>query len=196
MSQQMWTVERYLEFERASEERHEYRDGFVYRIPHSNSNHSIIWVNALASIHLQMRHRDGFALPCSMRLKVSATGLYTYADGTVTLEPLRLEDNYKDTLLNPTLIIEVLSPSTETYDRGKKFQHYRTIDSLKEYVLIAQDQPHIERYLRQPNGQWLYEDSIGLDASIELASIGCILALADVYNKINFEESETGPVQD
>jgi Uma2 family endonuclease len=98
----------------------------------------------------------------------------------------------QDTLLNPTLIVEVLSPSTESYDRNKKFRHYRTIDSLKEYVLVSQDEPRIERYLRQPNCEWLYADAVGLDASLELTSVGCTLALADVYDKINFEESETG----
>jgi Uma2 family endonuclease len=119
---------------------------------------------------------------------VTDIGLYTYPDITVGFDPLQLEDSHQDTLLNPTLIIEVLSPSTESYDRGKKFQHYRTLKSLQEYVLIAQDSPRIERYLRQPNDEWLLTDAAGLDAVIELPSIQCTLALADVYEKVNFEQ--------
>jgi Uma2 family endonuclease len=122
----------------------------------------------------------------SASVRVSETGLYTYPDISVVCDPPQFEDD--DTLLNPTLIIEVLSPSTESNDRGRKFQYYRALESLREYVLIAQDSPHIERYLRQPNDEWLLGDATGLDASIELTSIGCRLFLADVYEKVSFED--------
>jgi Uma2 family endonuclease len=102
----------------------------------------------------------------------------------------QLEDDYGDSLLNPTVIIEVLSPSTESYDRGKKFQHYRTLDTLQEYVLIAQDAPRIEFYTRQPNDTWLLSDASQLDAVIELTSVQCSLALADVYEKVEFTEEQ------
>ncbi len=119
--------------------------------------------------------------------------LYTYPDISVVCDPPEWTDSHHDTLLNPVLIIEVLSPSTESYDRGKKFQHYRTLDSLQEYVLISQDSPRIERYLRQPNHEWLFSDAAGLEASIELSSIQCRLALADVYAKVSFEPTESAP---
>jgi Uma2 family endonuclease len=98
------------------------------------------------------------------------------------------EDAQADTLLNPTVIIEVLSPSTERYDRGDKFQHYRTLDSLQEYVLISQSSYRIERYLRQSDSQWLLTDAVGLEAALELSSIGCALRLAEVYEKAEIEE--------
>ena len=189
MSQQLWTVEAYLEFERASEASHEFRDGYVFLRPRSSRYHSVISVNTLASIHSQLRNRDGVVLSCGMRLKVSATGLYTYADGCVVLEAPQLEDTFKDTLLNPTLILEVPSIATEGYDRGRKFQHYRRLDSLREYLLISQDEPYIEHYVRQPNGNWLFSDVVGLDAVLELPSIQCTLALADVYAKVSFESA-------
>jgi Uma2 family endonuclease len=94
-------------------------------------------------------------------------------------------------LLNPTLIIEVLSPSTEGYDRGKKFEHYRALESLQEYVLVSQDSHHIERFARQQYGQWLFTDATGLDAVLDLPSIGCTLAVADVYEKITLETDES-----
>ncbi|MCZ2095631.1 MAG: Uma2 family endonuclease [Anaerolineae bacterium] len=188
--QQTMSVEEYLAFERSNEARHEYRDGEIVAMPSATSNHGIITIATLASLHVQLRNRPASVLPCLMRIKVEKTGLYTYSDICVVFDPLQLEDDgYDDTLLNPTLIVEVLSPSTESYDRGRKFQHYRALESLQEYVLIAQDSPHIERYLRQPSGEWLLADATGLDARIELSSIGCTLALADVYEKVSFEDS-------
>ncbi|HVU13228.1 MAG TPA: Uma2 family endonuclease [Phototrophicaceae bacterium] len=187
MAAAIQTVEQYLEMERASEEKHEFRDGVVYLMSGATHRHSIIQISTLASLHAQLRKRPVLVFPSAMRLKVEKTGLYTYADGCVVCEPPQLEDDQQDTLLNPTLIIEVLSPSTETYDRGKKFQHYRALESLQEYVLIAQDQPRIERYLRQPNHEWLLSDAVGLESRLELPSIQCVLALADVYEKVDFE---------
>ena len=123
-----------------------------------------------------------------MRVKVSATGLYTYPDVVVTCEQPRFEDDKLDTLVNPQLIVEVLSESTEQYDRGKKFEQYRHIDSLREYVLVAQDRPYVERYLKNAEGQWVLSDATGLDAMIELSSVGCALALREVYAKVLLTE--------
>lgn len=187
---QTMTVEEYLAFERASEEKHEYLNGEIFLMSGASRHHNLVMGNTFASLHKQLRQRPASVLPCLMRIKVEKTGLYTYSDICVVFDPLQLEDDeYDDTLLNPTLIVEVLSPSTESYDRGRKFQHYRALASLQEYVLIAQDSTHIERYLRQPNDEWLLADATGLDASIELSSIGCTLALADVYEKLTFEDS-------
>jgi Uma2 family endonuclease len=125
-----------------------------------------------------------------MRVKVQASRLYTYPDISVACGEPQFADDEFDTLLNPTVIIEVLSPTTESYDRGKKFQHYRRLPSLQEYVLISQESPHIERFLRQPNEEWVLTDADGLEASVELSSIDCVLALADVYRKVNFNDEE------
>ena len=179
--------------ERASEEKHEFLDGEIYLMSGASRNHNLVMANTLASLHGQLREHPCNVYPSDMRVKISDFGQYTYPDISVTCDPEHVEDNQQDTLLNPIVIIEVLSPSTESYDRGKKFQHYRALDSLQEYVLIAQDQARIERYLRQPSGEWLLADAVGLEAVIELSSIECTLALADVYSKINFEPDETVP---
>jgi Uma2 family endonuclease len=122
--------------------------------------------------------------PSDMRVRVSATGLYTYPDVVVVCGEPRLEDDEQDTLLNPSLIIEVLSPSTESYDRGKKFEHYRTLESLVEYLLVAQDEPRVEQFVRQPGGTWLFTATSGRDAVVHLPSLGCSLALAEIYDKV------------
>jgi Uma2 family endonuclease len=184
---QTWTVEDYLAFERASDRRHEYLNGELYLMAGAGANHNLIAVNVLASLHVQLRQRPRVIYPSDMRVKVSYTGLYTYPDVSVVCGAPQFEDDQHDTLLNPILIVEILSPSTESYDRGRKFQHYRTLASLQEYVLISQDVHRIERYVRQDNDQWLLSDVTQVDAALELSSISCTLSLADVYEKITFE---------
>jgi Uma2 family endonuclease len=188
VEKQTWTVEQYLEMERASEEKYEYLDGEIYLMSGASRNHNLIMASTLASLYSQLRKRPCFVYPSDMRVKASDSGLYAYPDISVVCgEPL-LEDDPQDTLVNPIVIVEVLSPSTESYDRGKKFQHYRALQTLQEYILISQDSHRIERFLRQPNDEWLLTDAAGLDAMIELPSIQCTLALADVYEKVNFEQ--------
>src|SRR5258708_7680372 len=128
-----WTVERYLAFERESDLRHEYLNREIFALAGASLRHNLIAANTLASLHSQLRKRECTVYPSDMRLKVSRTGLYTYPDLSVVCGTPQLEDDHQDTLLNPTLIIEVLSPSTESYDRGKKFQHYRTVETLPNY---------------------------------------------------------------
>ena len=180
----------YLAFERASEIKHEFLDGQVYAITGASRAHNIVCLNVAASLHTQLRQKPYETYPSHMRLKVQASGLYTYPDVTIVCGEPQFADGEFDTLLNPTLLIEVLSPSTESYDRGKKFQQYRQLESLQEYVLIAQDGPCIEHFLRQPDSDtWVLQDAAGLDTSLQLMSIGCTLALADVYEKVTFEEA-------
>ena len=124
-----------------------------------------------------------------MRLKVAATGLYAYPDLQIVCGETDLTDHdHLDTLLNPLVIIEVLSPSTERYDRGEKFRHYRQIPSLQAYVLVSQDAPLIECYQRNPDDTWTFTDAAGLDASIAIPPVDCTLPLADVYQKIDFDK--------
>ena len=187
VARQKMTVAKYLEMERTSEEKHEFLDGEIYLMSGASLKHNLIVGNTYASLHAQLRSRSCVVFPSDMRVRVRENRYYTYPDITVVCDPLQLEDDRQDTLLNPTLIIEVLSPSTESYDRGRKFQHYRTLASLQEYVLISQEGARIERYLRQPNDEWLLSDAAGIDASLELVSIQCTLSLAEVYEKISFE---------
>jgi Uma2 family endonuclease len=187
-----WTVEEYLEFERSSELRHEFLDGEVFAMVGASQEHNLISTNTVTHLHSQLRRPPCRIYASDMRVKVRSTGLYAYPDIVVTCEEPLLEDSAKDTLLNPALIIEILSPSTERYDRGLKFQHYRAIETLQEYVLIAQDAPRVERFARTSPGQWLLSEAVGLDSSIELASIGCVLRLADVYEQVSFGDSAAG----
>jgi Uma2 family endonuclease len=126
-----------------------------------------------------------------MRVRVSTTGLYAYPDVVVACGPQFLDDK-ESTLLNPTLIVEVLSPTTEAYDRGLKFKHYSTIETLREYLLIASESVDVELRTRQPDGRWILTSADRLEDSIELQSIGCRLALADLYEKVEFGERGPG----
>src|SRR5262245_7942569 len=181
------TIAEYLARERAGDTKHEFFAGQVYALAGGSEQHNLIAGNVLASLHAQVRKRSCTVYPSDMRLKIPHTNLYTYADISVVCGQAQFEDVQRDILLNPNVIVEVLSPSTENYDRGKKFQNYRTLDSAHEYLLIAQDTYHIEHYIRQPDNQWLLSEADSLDATIELPTINCTLALADVYEKVTFE---------
>ena len=176
----------YLDFERVSESKHAYFAGEVFAMSGASEAHNLICTSTSFLLYGQLRGRSCKVYPGDMRVKVEVTGLYTYPDISVVCGEAQFSDDHLDTLVNPTVIIEVLSPSTEGYDRGKKFQHYREITSLNEYVLISQDSPRIERYGRQPDGTWVFDDAHGLDASLALASIDCKLVLAEVYEQVTF----------
>lgn len=188
-----WTEADYLEYERTAETRHEFYRGEIFAMAGAGRNHNRITVAAVASLFPQLRGKGCEVFSNDMRVKVTNTGLYTYPDVLVVCgEPEFLEypDATPDTLVNPTVIIEVLSDSTESYDRGSKFRLYRGLETLREYILISQNTAHIERFVRQHDdgGMWLFNEAIGLDSSITLTTIDCTLALADVYNKVNFDD--------
>lgn len=189
-SNRKWTVEEYLQFERESDERHEFYGSEIYLMTGASERHVLITGNTFSSLHSQLRRTPCRIYAVDMRVKVSATGLYTYPDISVVCGEPAFEDEHVDTLINPTVIVEVLSPSTERYDRGKKFQHYRTLKSLQEYILIGQDNPQIEQFTRTDNDRWLLNTASQLDAQIELSAIGCTLLVADVYEKVTFEPGE------
>ncbi len=183
------TPEEYLHLERASEERHEYFNGEIFAMSGASREHNLISANTNRHIGAQLDE-----LPCElyqsdMRVKITPTGLYTYPDIVISCGTPKFEDTELDTLLNPTVIIEVLSSSTEKYDRGKKFQHYRNISTLKEYLLIAQDNIHIEQFAKQ-SSLWIYTDANSLDDVLTLASIECTLALSSVYKKVTFKPEQ------
>lgn len=182
-----WTEKEYLKFERIHEIKHEFYQGTVYAMAGASPNHVLITTNTSTGLNIQLRKEPCRVYQTDLRLRVSAVGLYTYPDVTVVCGTPQFADDEQDTLLNPTLIIEVLSPSTESYDRGDKFRFYRTLESLQQYVLISQFSPHVECFTRRASESWLPSEAAGLDAKIELASINCTLLLADVYEKVTFE---------
>lgn len=183
-AERTYTPEEYLAFERASEMRHEYVDGEVFAMTGASREHNLIVVNIGSELRGQLKGRPCEAYVAEMRVRVSPTA-YLYPDVVVVCGEARFEDEAVDTLLNPTLLVEVLSESTEAYDRGKKFERYRQIGSLAEYVSVAQDRPHIEQFTRQSDGGWLLVESDGRDATVRLASIDATLALAEVFDKVD-----------
>jgi Uma2 family endonuclease len=182
------TPEEYLEFERKSEERHEYFNGEIFAMSGAKRNHNKIATNVSGLIWQHLKGKDCESYSNDMRVFVPKTGLYTYPDVVVVCGEPKFQDNVFDTLLNPTLLVEVLSESTESYDRGKKFQHYRSIESLREYVLVSQDEERIEKYLKQGDGFWVLSEAFGLDAKIKFDAIDCEIALSEVFDKVNFSD--------
>lgn len=178
------TPEEYLAIERKAEYKSEYFDGEIFAMAGASERHVIIVANTMFLLVGQLRGRSCKAYSSDLRVKVRPTGLYTYPDIVVVCGKAVFEDEHKDTLLNPTVLIEVLSESTEAYDRGQKFAHYRTLGSFSDYLLISQDKPRIEYFRRQPDNQWLFSDNFGLHKVVEVSSIKCKLPLAEVYDKI------------
>lgn len=185
------TEEEYLTRERTSTTRHEYYQGKVYAMTGGTEPHNLIAANTLATLHSQLRPRPYRVYHSDMRVKVIRTALNTYPDVTVVCGQPQFTDATRDTLTNPIVVIEVLSPSTERYDRGMKFQNYRTIETLQDYILIAQDKHYIEHYSRQEIGEWVLREAIGIDTSISIQSIDCKLLLSDIYDKVEFDQDES-----
>jgi Uma2 family endonuclease len=183
------TPQQYLEMERQAETKSEYFAGEVFAMSGGTRQHNLISSNALGDLWSQLR--DGSCEVYNSDMKVRVTeDHYAYPDVTVVCGEALFADEENDVLLNPTLVIEVLSPSTEAWDRGGKAGQYRQRESLQEYVLIAQDRPHIEHFARQADRQWLLTETNGLEATLALPSIGCELALSEVYRKVTFPERD------
>lgn len=180
------TPEEYLAAERGSETRSEYFEGKILAMTGASRAHNLVVLNVGAELRAQLRRRPCESYVGGMQIRVTGTALYPYPDVVVVCGEPQFEDENVDTLLNPTLIVEVLSPSTERYDRGRKLEHYRKIPSLAEYVLVAQDARRIEWYTRQESGLWSYRDTQEGQQTLELASISCTLPLDEVYDRIDF----------
>jgi len=181
------TPEEYLEFERKAEFKSEYSNGEVFAMAGARRNHNKAATNIGGLIWQHLKGRNCESYSNDMRVFIPKTGLYTYSDVVVVCGEPNFQDEVFDTLLNPTLLIEVLSESTESYDRGKKFAHYRSIESLQEYVLVSTDEARIEKYVRHGDGFWFFSEAVGLESAIEFTAIECQIALAEVYDKIDFE---------
>jgi Uma2 family endonuclease len=182
------TPEEYLRLERASQEKHEYFRGEIFAMTGASREHNLIAQNTSRHLGNQLDDRQCEVYQSDMRVRIPTTGLFTYPDVVVVCGIPKFEDDELDTLLNPTILIEVLSSSTEKYDRGTKALYYRSIPSLQEYVLIAQDNVQVEHYRRQ-EGQWGIADFNSLDSQLTLMSIGCSLNLSDIYKKVTFKET-------
>ncbi len=182
-----FTPQEYLALERKSETRNEYYNGEIFAMAGASREHNLIVANLFRDIGNQLEDRPCESYPSHMRVSIEATGLYTYPDVSVVCGEPRFQDREVDTLLNPTVIVEVLSPSTEAYDRGDKFRHYRRIDSLREFVLISQDRMMVERYTRQGK-DWVLSDLTDPDQVLKLESIGCQIPLNRIFAKITFPE--------
>lgn len=183
------TPEEYLALERAATSKSEFFNGEMFAMAGATEEHVLIVVNVAGELRAQLRGRPCRTYSNDMRVKVSETGMYTYPDVVVVCGEPQFDDEHRDTLLNPTAIFEVLSPSTEAYDRGEKFAQYQRLESLREYVLIAQDRHRVEQYVRQQEGQWLYSEVRGLGETVHLPSIGCDIALSEVYDKVTVATS-------
>jgi Uma2 family endonuclease len=188
------TPQEYLVIERAADFKSEFFDGEMFAMAGTSKEHSIITVNLTGEFHAALRGKVCQPFSSDLRVKVSANGLYTYPDLTIVCGPVDVEDEQADVLLNPTLIIEVLSPGTERYDRGKKFDLYRELDSLKEYVLVSQDQYRVEQFLRGNGSEWGYRVAFKEDDIVEFPSVGCSIPLKDIYARVVFPpEQEVAP---
>jgi Uma2 family endonuclease len=182
----------YLAAERKAAQKSEYINGHVYAMAGASRVHNLIAVNTVSELRAQLRGRPCEVYVNDMRVKVERTGMYTYPDVVGICEEPRFEDENVDTLLNPTVIIEVLSPSTERYDRGEKFAHYRRLESLREYVLIAQDIRRIDHY-RRDGDTWVLTEVSEPESSLVISSLSCTLRLSDIYDRVQVPSPGAAP---
>ena len=190
----LYSLEEYFELELTSEERWEYFNGEVFCMSGVSPNHSRIERNAITALNLKLGSRGCEVFTADMRIRVPAAPPYRYADLSVLCdEPVFEKIGGVEALTNPVVIVEVLSPSTEAYDRGDKFTYYKSIPSFQEYLLVAQHRAHITHYVRPAGEKWEYEEVNDLTASISLPSIDCTLALSEVYRNVEFEPLTSPP---
>ncbi len=177
------TPEEYLAFERASEPRHEYAEGEVFGMSGGTREHSLTAMNIARELGVALLDRPCEVHGPDMRVKIAKAGRYVYPDASVVCGRPIFEDAARDTLLNPIVIIEVLSDSSEAYDRGDKFTHYQSIPSVTDYVLASQKEAHIDHFHRLPDGSWLLR-VLGASDALVLDTIGCKIPVESVYRKV------------
>ncbi len=182
------TAQEYLAIETRAEFKSEFFNGEMFAMVQNSVRHSFIRENLSGEIGLRLKGGPCRSVSSNQRVLVSRTGLYTYPDLLIVCGPFELDPENSHTITNPTAIVEVLSPSTEKYDRGAKFRNYQQIPSLKEYVLVAQDEAVIDRYVRLSDGSWGLVSFVGLEATLALTSVPVQIPLADVYAGIAFDE--------
>ncbi len=187
LPKKLYTLEEYLELDKHSDERFEYFDGEVFAMAGSTLEHAIIATNIAGSLNNKLSGKNCRAINSDVRVKVPADPPYRYPEVTVVCgEPIIEKYLGQVMLVNPLLLVEVLSPPTKDYDKDGKFLAYQSIESFQEYLLVAQDRPHVTRYVRQADNQWLRSDFIGLDNDVELKSLGVTLPLSEIYQAVIF----------
>jgi Uma2 family endonuclease len=179
------TPEQYLEIERKAEFKSEYYQGEMFAMGGAREGHNLIVLNLAGELRQQLRKSPCRAYVNDMRVRVNATGMYTYPGAVVVCGEPQFLDETRDTLLNPSVIVEVLSPSTEFYDRVRKFEHYRSVESVSEYLLVSSERVRAELYTRQSDSRWLLTTADRMEDSLDLQSVGARLTLADLYEKVD-----------
>lgn len=181
--------EEYLAIERRAEYKSEYVDGVMYAMSGASERHNLIVGNIIAELNVQLRKSPCKVYPSDLKVRVPSGKKFFYPDVSIVCGETKFADDQKDVALNPVIVIEVLSETTAAFDRGKKFQSYQQIESLKEYLLVSQDEYVVEHFIRREDGRWLYTKAGGLDEVITLPTVNCQLALSDVYNKVPLSSS-------
>lgn len=187
VEEKKYTRQEYLDFEVNSQEKHEYIDGEVRKMASETPNHNLILGEVCFACNLALKGKDYDVFLSDQRLWIPEKNIYTYPDIMIIQGELQFQEGRKDTLMNPCLIGEVLSNSTQGYDKDEKFQAYRSIPSFQEYVLIDQYSPQIEHYRKTDRHQWLFTEYQGLDSILTLAIDGMTIPLADIYDKVRFD---------
>ncbi len=187
-----FTPEEYLRIERAAEWKSEYIDGEMFAMAGASHRHTIIAGNFVRELGNQFRDGPCVVSASDLRVATDRRRHYTYPDVVVVCDPPQFVDDQLDTVSNPALIAEVLSDSTEKYDRGAKFERYRSVASLSEYLLVSQDRVHVELFSRQPDGRWSLRDWNDPVAEIEITSLHCRIKVAEIYAKVNFADQSSG----
>ena len=182
-AQTIFTPEEYLVSERKATLKSEYINGEILAMSGASLAHTRITADIVTELNIQLRGRECEVISNDMRVKTGPKGAYFYPDVIVFCGDPQFEDNVFDTLLNPILVVEVLSPSTEAYDKGEKFRHYQELASLQEYILVSQDRVRVEQY-RLLKTQWGQTEFRALEDILSLASIGCELPLRDIYRRV------------
>lgn len=181
------SVEEYLAFERDSDIRHEFFDGEIFAMAGESLSHSRVCVNLARETGNKLKGKTCEPLSPNMKVRTSTASLFAYPDLTIVCGEPKFHDSKKDVLINPRVIFEVLSPSTETYDRTLKFQKYRLgNETLTDYVLVSQDKPFVEHFQKQADGQWLYRSLSDLSDNLNIDDIDCELSLTEIYERVEF----------
>jgi len=179
----------YLVRDRKAEFKSEYFRGEMFAMAGGTPNHSLLTANFIREAGNFLKGRPCVVYSSDLRVKVAATGLYTYPDASIVCGPLEYDDDARDTIMNPAVVVEVLSESTEKYDRGRKASHYRQIESLKELILISQEDCNVERFVRQETGGWLLLQETNRDKMLPIESIGISISMAEVYRNVLLPEA-------
>jgi len=189
-----YTLEEYIELDENSEEKHEYFNGEVFAMSGGSADHARISGNVYSAIQQKLSGQSCEAFNSDMRLKVPAAFPYRYPDASVVCgEPAFEETRGQQMLVNPILIVEVLSPSTAAYDLGEKFTAYQSIETFREFVLISQERPHVIHHVYQAKNKWLRSEIEGLDSELTLESINVTLTLREIYQRVSFQTEEPQP---